>query len=156
MRHTFQSPLQPCVVPDSGQLSAYEAIGLVTDLAINHSQYSDLTVQQLLVRTEEMLESGCAKVFFDQEQRPLGFASWYLLPTEEHCHQLKHSTSKMVRDDARCPVENTEYLWFHALLSPFTSPLFMLTTLKRELSSYKAAYMLQDMGIRTVQIRRIW
>ncbi len=50
MRLTINSPLAQCQLADSGQLSAYQTIGLVTDLAMNHSHYIDSSVGDILDR----------------------------------------------------------------------------------------------------------
>lgn len=65
MRLTTNSPLAPRQLPDSGQLSADQAIGLATDLAMNHCHYLNSSVSDTLERLTHALNTGNAKVFFD-------------------------------------------------------------------------------------------
>lgn len=156
MRHSAQSPLQPCMVPDSRQLSAYQTIGLVTDLAINHSQHSNLSVKEVLSRLTVAMRTGRSKVFFDHESRPLGYASWVTLTDEEHRRQLEQPLYTPTSFNALSLKDSGKNLWFRDLLCPFSSPLALLRLLKQELRDHERAYILPDWDGGSVQTRRAW
>lgn len=156
MRLTINSPLAQCQLADSGQLSAYQAIGLVTDLAINHSHYFDSSVGDTLDRLMPALSAGNAKVFFDENNRPYGFVSWVTLPETLH-HSLLANTWNTSTDLAQFFNETPgDKLWFFDLLCPFSSPLNMLRALKHEMSSYDSAFLAPHPNAESNAVRRIW
>ncbi|WP_028672254.1 toxin-activating lysine-acyltransferase [Saccharospirillum impatiens] len=155
MKLNINSPLAPCVPPDSGQLTPYQAIGLVTDLAMNHGDYCDSSVKALLDRLIPALNTGNAKVFFDDASRPYGYASWATVPDDVH-HSLLAGTGQSNVDAAQffSTTPSGNYLWFFDLLCPFTSPLAMYRTLKQSLTSHDSAYLVP--ATQLCAVRRIW
>lgn len=156
MRLNINSPLASCVLPDSGQLSPHQAIGLVTDLAMNHSHYIDSSVRDTLERLMPVLNAGNAKIFFDENSRPYGYVSWAKLPEALH-HSLLANTWNTSTDLAQLFNETPgDKLWFFDLLCPFSSPLNMLRALKHEMSSYDSAFLAPHPNAESNTVRRIW
>ncbi|MHA7878865.1 MAG: toxin-activating lysine-acyltransferase [Saccharospirillum sp.] len=156
MKLAIQSPLAPASLPDSGQLSPYQLIGLLTDIAINHSETAERSVNQFISELMTSLEAGRARVFFDNQNRPYGFATWVLVSESTHQSFLNQSTelsgaNQLLHNDAG------QYLWFLSLICPFCAPLLMLKALKHELSLYRCAHLLgHDNRDTTPRIRRLW
>ncbi len=156
MRLNINSPLAACVLPESGQLSPYQAIGLVTDLAMNHSHYIDSSVGDTLERLMPALNAGNAKVFFDESSRPYGYVSWATLPEALH-HSLLANTCNTSTELAQFFNETPgDKLWFFDLLCPFSSPLIMLQTLKHEMSNYDSAFLAPHPNAESNTVRRLW
>lgn len=155
MRLTIKSQLATCQLPETGQLSPYQVIGLVTDLAINHSNYYGRSVNDLISRLALALETGKAKVFFDDEQRPYGYASWGFI--EEDTHQSLLS-GEIPDSELTTHFSETasNRLWFSDFLCPFCAPLFMLQLLKQELANHDSAYLLQQSTENATTVRRLW
>lgn len=156
MRPTPRSPLHPCVLDESGQIPAYQALGLITELAISHSDYSDLTVELLLERALPALESGQAKLFFDEQQRPYGYASWSMLHENTHRSLLENPSKAAIRPDTFHYTNKGHHLWFFDLLCLFSTPLTILRTLKREMSDHEVAHLIQRKTKESSAVRRIW
>lgn len=156
MRLTINSPLAPCQLPDSGQLSSYQAIGLVTDVAMSHSHYIDSSVGNFLERLMPALNAGNAKVFFDENSRPYGYVSWVTLPEALH-HSLLANTWSTSTDLAQFFNKSPgDKLWFFDLLCPFSSPLNMLRALKHEMNSYDSAFLAPNPYAESNMVRRMW
>lgn len=156
MRHTINSPLPSCQLPESGQLTPYQTVGIVTELAINHSDYEELSVEKTLARVLPALECSQARVFLDSEQRPYGYASWVTLPRVVHQSLLAgehHTDIDTVFSSQTLFGTN---LWFVDLLSPFSSALQMLRALNLELSVYANAYLMPPQSEDDALIRRLW
>lgn len=155
MRLNINSPLASCIVSDSGQLPPYQAIGLVTDLAMHHSDYCDSSVKDLLDRLIPALNSGNAKVFFDGASRAYGYASWANVSDDVH-HSLLAGIGQAYVDAAQffASSPSDKHLWFFDLLSPFTSPLAMYRTLKKTLVNHDSAYLAPNSHC--CSVRRIW
>lgn len=156
MRQTINSPLAPCQLPESGQLSPYQAIGVVTDLAINHSYYDELTVEEALARVIPALESGNAKIFFDDNRRPYGYASWTWLSDEAHRSLLTGDDDKLMQAAHFFKASAGTNLWFFDLLFPFTSLPTVFQMLKAELGYYDYAYATQNILGNSNPSRRVW
>lgn len=155
MKRNVHSPLPICELTDSCQLSPYQTIGLVADLAIRDSQYRQVTVSSLISRLILALEAGQAKVFFDDEKRPYGYASWALVPEIVHQSLLEGKGSDSELATYFSGTSGT-YLWFYDLLCPFCSSLYMLKALKQELASHNSAHLLRSKAGNTVPARRLW
>ncbi|MEX2320299.1 MAG: toxin-activating lysine-acyltransferase [Saccharospirillum sp.] len=155
MRLNINSPLAPCVLPASGQLSPYKAIGLVTDLAMNHGDYCNSSVKDLLNRLVPALNTGNAKIFFDDASRPYGYASWATVPDDFH-HSLLAGTGRSNVDAAEFfnEIPSSNHLWFFDLLCPFASPLTLFRSLKEALSNHESAYLIPK--TQPWAVRRIW
>jgi cytolysin-activating lysine-acyltransferase len=156
MKININSPLASCAVPVSGQLSPYQAIGLVTDLAMNHSYYGNVTVKEILDRLIPALNTGNAKVFFDEDSRPYGYVSWASLSDDTHQSLLANDQEWCIGADQffnSCPGSN---LWFFDIISPFSSPLTLFRQLKQALHSYDNAYLAAAPNMTTSHIRRVW
>lgn len=156
MKQTISSPLAPCPMPESGRLSSYQALGIVTELAIYHSEYDALNVEQISARLLPALESGQAKVFLDDDSRPYGYASWITLSDEAQQDLLESSDdieADVVHYFQLLPGPN---LWLLDLLCPFASPLTMLRTLKAELHDHNSARLIPHPKAKNMAIRRLW
>lgn len=155
MKLNTTSPLSACALPDNGQLTPHQTIGLVTDLAMHHSDYRDLSVKELLDRLLPALNAGHANLFFDDASRPYGYASWALVSDERH-QSLMAGTGQAPVDVASLfdATPSDKHLWFFDLLCPFSSPLVMYRTLKQRLSGYDKAFIVPQAQAFTV--RRAW
>ena len=156
MRLNINSPLAPCELPESGQLSPYQAIGIVTDLAICHSDYDALSVDSAITRLTPALETGRAKVFFDDNSRPYGYASWTLLTDETHHRMLTGWETSFVDADQFFKFTQGTNLWFLDLLCPFSSPIVMYRMLSKELGEFGSAYLTQPTRDGHNTVRRVW
>ncbi|ATX75848.1 toxin-activating lysine-acyltransferase [Reinekea forsetii] len=151
------SPLRPVTPGKGGQLSIYQAIGLVTDLAINHSMYNQLTVESCIETILLSFEQGQGKIFLDEGNRPYGFASWIHLCDEDHQNLLTHHSQFDLDANKFRKLDDKDgtQLWFFEFLSPFATPLFMLRLLKNELKTFKNAHLLQRIG-EGITVRELW
>jgi cytolysin-activating lysine-acyltransferase len=154
MRLTINSPLAPCELPETGQLSPYKAIGLVTDLAMNHCDYSDSSVKGLIDRLLPALNAGNANVFFDDARRPYAYASWSFLPGNLHQSMLDDSKKPHLNSTPFFNSARGENLWFFDLLCPFSNPLNLFKTLRNSFSDYGSAYLYPKTP--SYAVRRIW
>lgn len=155
MKPSIKSRLGFCQLPDSGDVSPYHVIGMVTDLAINQSPYNVRSVSAMIDRVTPALETGQARIFFDDERRPYGYASWVVVPESTHqpllagkCSDFELSTDFLSGTGS--------HLWFFDFLCPFCSPLAMLQRLKQELSNYSHAYLLRHGARSASTVRRLW
>lgn len=156
MRLTINSSLPLCQRPESGQLSPFQTAGIVTELALNHSDYDALSVEQTLARLLPALESGNAKVFFDDDYRPYGYASWLTLADEVQQSLLGSADNSAVDTTHYFHMPSGPNLWFMDLLCPFTSPLSMLHTLKKELTDHDSAHLIPHRTDKNTATRRLW
>ena len=155
MRQTIQSQLPICELKYSNQLSAFQVIGIVTDLANYHSQYGEQSVFDFISRLTPMLETGQAKIFFDDEHRPYGYASWVLIPERTHPSLMAGQTSET--ELAAYFSETTgDRLWFFDFLCPFCTPLIMFQWLKQELACHTNAYLGRYASGSGNAVRRLW
>jgi hemolysin-activating ACP:hemolysin acyltransferase len=129
-------------------------MGLVTDLAINHSHYRDLTVQDLLGRLSPALNAGTANLFFDNTNRPYALASWSFLPDELHNSILTNKATLSFDAAQFFSTTRGDNLWFFDFLCPFSSPLNLLNTLKNALSNCGSAYLYPNTS--SCSVRRLW
>jgi hemolysin-activating ACP:hemolysin acyltransferase len=155
MRQTIQSQLPICELKYSNQLSAFQVIGIVTDLANYHSQYGEQSVFDFISRLTPMLETGQAKIFFDDEHRPYGYASWVLIPERTHPSLMAGQTSE-TELAAYFTEKGGDRLWFYDFLCPFCSPLIMFQWLKKELANYSNAYLERPATGSLNAVRRLW
>jgi cytolysin-activating lysine-acyltransferase len=154
MRLSTDSPLAPCLLPKSSQLTPYQAIGLVTDLAMNHSDYCESSVNDLIDRLISALNTGNARVFFDDASRPYGYATWATVPDDIHQSLLARTDKPHVNAAQFLNTTSGNNLWFFDLLCPFTSPLTLFRTLKAVLSDHESAYLVPN--VKSNALRRIW
>lgn len=149
------SPLTRLDALDSSVISAYQAIGIATNLAMAHSDYESLDVENIVERVHAALNIGCAKIFFDGNHRPYGYASWVKLSTESHRTLVEGNTKITLSPKEFFNSEAGSNLWFFDFICPFSSSLLMLRTLKGELSDYADAFLLPTTN-HSAQVRRLW
>ncbi len=158
--NTPQSPLRPFALPANNQLSPFQAIGLVTGLAINHDSYANLSVEDMVSRLIPAFHTGNAKIFFDDAQRPYGYASWAYLSENKHREMLNRKAHGQVDpveffQSSNSDKETGTYLWFLDLICPFFNPLLLYRLLKEALPNYSNAYLPQALG-GEYAVRRLW
>ncbi|WLD58112.1 toxin-activating lysine-acyltransferase [Salinispirillum sp. LH 10-3-1] len=162
MNTDINSPLAPVPVPQNGQLNLFVALGIVTDLCINHGDYHQLSIEKLIARVLPALQAGQVHIVFDPQSRPLGFASWVLADDNLHA-QLTQTPSLAVINNASsvnnmdASNQENQYLWFVDLITPFSSPLPMFHSLKERFAGFSDAWALAGNNTEAAdQPRRIW
>jgi len=84
MKTDIASPLLPIKAAKNEPLSPYSTLGIVADLCINHGDYCQLSIDELMARVLPALQVGQAHIVFDLDNRPLGSASWILADDATH------------------------------------------------------------------------
>ncbi|MFC3851432.1 toxin-activating lysine-acyltransferase [Salinispirillum marinum] len=167
MNTDITSPLAPVAVPQNGQLNLFTALGIITDLCINHGDYNELTIEALMARVLPALQAGQAHIVFDPQNRPLGFASWIVADDNLHDRLTKTPSLAVINNassinnmdavdpDAANPEQ--QHLWFVDLITPFSSTLPLIISLKERFSAFPTAWALVgNIPDTATQPRRIW
>lgn len=155
------SPLLPFTAPINQQIDLFSALGMVTDLCINCDAYCELTIEAFMSRVMNALQSGQAHIVFDSENRPLGFASWVFACETLHAQLTQNPSIAVIHHVADIYKPNAEqenqHLWFVDLITPFSSDLPLVSSLKERLSEFPAAWALSlPMSEPASTPRRIW
>lgn len=151
MMKAISSPLAVVELEDVDHLSFWKSIGIAADLYLNHSSYGQNSIDQFVQRIIPALQEKQAQVFFDDESRPYGFASWAIVGEKSHSELLQHGQLPQVwHEDSP-----HQHLWFIDILSPFCSPLEMIKRCKQSLSSFDQAFALQP-NLHSGTARKIW
>ena len=162
MNTDINSPLRTVYVPQNGQLNLFVALGIVTDLCINHGDYHQLSIEELMARVLPALQAGQAHIVFDPQNRPLGFASWIVADDALHGRLTKDPSLAVIysaqsANNTEVPNQEKQHLWFVDLITPFSSTLPLITSLEERFSSFRAAWALAGSNQDTAaQPRRIW
>lgn len=162
MRTDITSPLAPVPVPQNGQLNLFAALGIITDLFINHGDYNQLTIEALMARILPALQAGQAHIVFDPQNRPLGFASWIIADDALHARLTQNPSLAVINHAPFISVSKDanpehQHLWFVDLITPFSSTLPLITSLKERFSEFSTAWALVGNNPDTAtQPRRIW
>lgn len=137
-----------------GELPLLDVFGAAIDL-LRHTQWQGQQPLGAFVGIAlSALKESRAHLVLTEDRRPLGFAVWRYLDEASHAEWLcseAHILHNLAANDA-IP-GSPQFLWFTTLITPFSTPLPLLSVLRERHATVPAAWATCP---ERVACRRVW
>ncbi|MEX1056715.1 MAG: toxin-activating lysine-acyltransferase, partial [Natronospirillum sp.] len=134
MQRAFHSPL-PALNHENrvGEpLPLWHAIGVVSHLMLEHPDYRGLNVATVFNLIFQQLKRCQGEIFLDEQQRPIGYASWLIVDKQVHDQLMSESINADSLLESAVNLRQDAYLWFLDLITPFSTSLPILRQLREQ------------------------
>lgn len=143
-RNVFPSNLP--IVDKPGEMSFWQSMGISSAIISCHSVFSSSSVDDVFLSFQSALERQQAIILFNEENRPVAFATYFLSENIEEYYDGNNQLN----------IENGSLL-FEYIVSPFSCPLHFYRFLKQHLETLSIdsnkAYLLKKSEN---SLRKIW
>ena len=119
-RNVFPSNLP--IVDKPGEMSFWQSMGISSAIISCHSVFSSSSVDDVFLSFQSALERQQAIILFNEENRPVAFATYFLSENIEEYYDGNNQLN----------IENGSLL-FEYIVSPFSCPLHFYRFLKQHL-----------------------
>ena len=129
---------------DRGEISMFEEIGMIIDIARNHPRFENVSIEQYLPHVMSGIRANRRKMVFDMSGVACAYASWVYLDKSTHYKVLTGYFKGVVsHDEFNHAYSENRHLWFLDFLCTDSSRKYVVSQLRELHPMMLEAYLLQ-------------